>query len=127
MAGFSDTFENEILDQVFRNSAAPAVAVPYISLHSGDPGETGIFEIAGGSYIRASGSFDVASGGATANSAQLSWTNMPACTVSGVGIWDASGTGAGNFVAGGLFSVAKIVNGGDTFQIATGDLDITLD
>lgn len=125
MAGFSDYYENEILDQAFRGAAAPAVTAPWISLHSGNPGETGVVEITGGSYIRQSGAFDVAAAGATANSNLLSFTLMPACTVSGVGIWDASG--AGNFIAGGLFTTPKVVNLNDTFQIAIGDLDITLD
>jgi len=36
-------------------------------------------------------------------------------------------TGAGNFLGGGSFSTPKTTNLGDTFQIAIGDLDITLD
>lgn len=125
MAGFSNYLENELLDQVLRNSAAPAIGNVYVSLHSGDPGETGIWEITGGSYARASGAFDAASNGASANSNLLSYTNMPALTVTHVGLYDASA--AGNFLGGGSLSVSKTTNSGDTFQIAIGDLDITLD
>lgn len=128
MAGFSNYYENEILDQALRNEAAPAVVVPYVSLHSSDPGETGVNEITGGSYIRASGHFITAAAGATNNDFTLTFTNMPAVNLlSGVGIWDASGAGAGNFIGGGLLSPAKVINSGDTFQITSGNLDVTLD
>ncbi len=130
MAGLSDFFENEILDQLFRNETAPAIPKPYVSLHSGDPGETGVAEVYGNGYIRQSGQFSAAAGGATANTNLLSYTNMPAVTgafqVGYVGVWDASGAGAGNFVGGGSLVTPKTVNSGDTFQIAIGDLDVTL-
>ncbi len=50
---------------------------------------------------------------------------MPSGTVSYVGLWDAvSGV---NHLWNGALSAAKNVNEGDTFQIAAGDLDISLD
>lgn len=52
---------------------------------------------------------------------------MPALTVTHVGLWDASGAGAGNFLGGGSFSASKTTNLNDVFQIAIGDLDVTLD
>lgn len=127
MAGFSNYLENELLDQVLRNAAAPAIASVWISLHSGDPGEVGSFEIAGNGYIRKTSGFDVASGGASANSNLVSFSGMPALTVSHVGLWDASGAGAGNFLGGGSFLASKTTNLNDVYQIGIGDLDITLD
>lgn len=127
MPGLSNYLENELLDQIFRNSAAPAITSVWISLHSGDPGETGVFEISGNGYIRKTSGFDVASNGATANSNLVSFSGMPALTVTHVGLWDASGAGAGNFLGGGSFSASKTTNLNDVFQIAIGDLDVTLD
>jgi len=124
----SNTWENEILDHIFNNAAAPAVAVPYVSLHDGDPGETGANEITGGSYARQSGGFGNAAAGAVANTATIDFTDMPAVTVTHVGIWSSStATASANFVWGGALTASKAANAGDTFRIATGDLDVTLD
>lgn len=122
---FSNYLENELLDQILRNAAAPAIPNVYVSLHSGDPGETGIWEITGGSYARQSGAFDVASNGASANSNLLSYTNMPALTVTHVGLYD--NVSAGNFLGGGALTSPRTPESGDTLQIEVGSLDITLD
>jgi len=121
----SDYLENKILDKVFRATDF-TVTTAYVSLHTADPGEDGSNEVTGGSYARQSASFDVAAGGATANSAQIQFTSMPACTVSHVGVWDAAS--GGNFLWGGAVTGgSKTVNSGDTFQINAGDLDVTID
>ena len=117
--------ELELLDQVFRNAAAPAIATTYISLHTGDPGETGANELTGGSYARQAGAFSVAAAGATSNTGDIDFTGMPSATLTHVGVWDA--TAAGNFLWGGALTASKATNSGDTFRIATGDLDVTLD
>ena len=120
----SNAAELSILDAVF-NATAYSVATPYVSLHTADANETGTDECTGGSYIRKLGSFDPAADGATTTNAALTWTNMPACTVHSVGIWTAESSGT--FVWGGNLTVEKTLNSGDTFQINSGDLDITLD
>lgn len=126
----SNQWENEILDHIFNNATAPAVATPWVSLHGGDPGETGANEITAGThtYARQSGAFGNAAAGAVANTAALSWTDMPADTITHVGIWSSStATASSNFVWGGALTASKVVNAGDTFQIGIGDLDVTLD
>lgn len=121
----SDYLENELLDAVFSNGSF-AVTTVYVSLHSGDPGETGAAEISGGSYARTSDTFSAAASGATDNDSNIDFTSMPSCSVSYVGCWDASS--GGNFLWGGAVTGgAKSVNSGDTFRIAAGDLDVTLD
>lgn len=121
----SNFLENKILDHVLRNTAYTPAATVYVSLHTADSGETGASEVSGGSYVRKAASFTAAASGATETSADLTWTSMPAATLTHVGIWDAST--AGNFLWGGALSSAKVVNSGDTFKIAAGDLDVTLD
>jgi len=124
----SNQWELEILDHIFNNSAAPAVAVPYVSLHTADPGETGANEVTGGAYARQSGAFGAAAAGAVANTATIDFTTMPAVTVTHVGIWDDStATATTNFVWGGALTASKSVGAGSTFRIAIGDLDVTLD
>lgn len=120
----SNYCELKLLDAVF-NATAFSVTTPYVSLHTADPGETGDSECVGGSYARQSGSFAAASAGATTTDAQISYATMPACTITHVGVWDASTSG--NFLWGGALTASKTVNSGDTVQIANGDLDVTLD
>jgi mono/diheme cytochrome c family protein len=64
-------------------------------------------------------------GGATANSSNLDFTGMPACTVVAVAVLDNS-TG-GNILIHGTLTANKSLDAGDTLRIATGDLDITID
>jgi len=121
----SNYAENKILDHVLRNVAFTSPTSVYVSLHSADPGETGANEISGGSYVRKVAAFTAAASGATETSATLTWSDMPAVTLTHVAIWDAST--AGNCLWVGALSSAKVVNSGDTFQMAAGDLDVTLD
>ena len=124
----SNQWENEVLDHVFNNSAAPAVTTPWVSLHTGDPGETGANEVTGGSYARKAGSFGAAAAGAVSNTAQIEYTNMPAATITHVGIWSSStATASSAFIWGGSLTTNKTVGAGDTFRLAIGDLDVTLD
>ena len=56
---------NKILDAVFRNVSL-AIPTAYISLHTGDSGLTGASEVAGGSYVRKTGTFSAAANNASA-------------------------------------------------------------
>lgn len=124
----SNQWENEILDHIFNNSAAPAVTTPWVSLHTADCGETGANEVTGGSYARQSAGFGAAAAGAVANTANIDFTGMPAVTVTHAGIWSSStATASANFIWGGALTASKSVGAGSTFRIATGDLDVTLD
>lgn len=124
----SNQWEIEILDHIFNNAAAPAVVTPYISLHTADPGETGANEVAGGSYARQAGSFGNAAAGAVTTTATIDFTGMPSATLTHVGVWSSStATASANFIWGGALTASKSTNSGDTFRIATGDLDVTLD
>lgn len=123
--GFSDYLENKLVDLTLRGVAYAGVAAPYMSLHSADPGETGANEIAGGSYARKTVAFNAAVVGHTDNAADLTWADMPAVTLTHVGIWDAAS--AGNYLYSAILSSPKVIAAGDTFKVAAGDLDIQLD
>ena len=124
--GISTYASNKVIDWIFGTSSMPSTTTAYVSLHSGDPGYTGANEITAGgfSYSRKSVTAGAASGRATDNTNTLTWTNMPAVTVSYVGVWDASSSG--NFLWGGQLASSKTVNAGDTLEIAIGDLDATM-
>lgn len=129
----SNYLENALLDHVFGGGDYTRPATLYVSLHTGDPGETGASEATGTSYARVSvtnnnTNFPSASGGAKSNGAIIQFATPGSGgwgTVTHVGIFDASTSG--NFICGGALSVSKTINQGDDIEFAVGDLDLTLD
>ena len=119
----SPYLKNNLLKKVFRNIDFTIAAV-YISLHISDVRETGASEVVGGSYARQVATFDVLDGEVT-NNKLLSFTSMPAVTITDWGAWDASS--GGNFLWGGALAISKVVNLGDVVQIGSGDLSISID
>ena len=120
MGGISDYQE-----EAWLNALLNGAADQWVSLHTADPGETGASEVTGGSYVRKQVPMDPWVTGVVDNTGAITWIGMPATTITYVGIWDAETTG--HFLIGGLLTVPKTLNAGDTFQINAGDLDVTLD
>jgi hypothetical protein len=81
-------------------------------------------EVTGGSYARQTITFAAAAGGSITSNVALTYTNMPACTVTGVDEWDSAGTPIRRWF--GALSASKTVNAGDTFSIASGSYTKTL-
>lgn len=121
----SDYLENELLDAVFNAAAFGLAADPYVSLHTADPGENGANEVAGGGYARQQAAFAAAAVGATTNEDDIDFSNMPAKTMTHVGIWDA--LAGGNFLWGGALATPRTTDAGDVFRLFVGDLNVTLD
>ena len=124
MAGMSSYLEDEILDHTLGVGAYTMPTSIYISVHSASPGGTGANEIAS-TTRQGDTAFNAASSGATANTSAITFTSMPSATVSHIGIWDAAASG--NFLWEGALSSSVVCGSGDTFEIAAGDLDVTLD
>ena len=124
MAGMSSFLEDEILDHTLGVGAYTMPTSIYISVHSASPAGTGANEIAS-TTRQGDTAFNAASSGATANTSAITFTSMPSATVSHVGIWDA--VTSGNFLWEGALSSSVVCGSGDTFEIAAGDLDVTLD
>lgn len=123
---FSNYTEEAVLNAIFNNTSF-AVATPYLSLHTADPGETGGSEATGGSYARQAGAsaFAAASGGSIASDANVTWTGLPAGTFTHVGVYDAST--AGNYIARAALSSSVTLPAGSSFTINSGNLTFTLD
>ena len=81
-------------------------------------------EVVGGSYARQTITFAAAAGGSITSNVALTYTNMPACTVTGVDEWDSASTPVRRWF--GALSSAKTVNAGDTFSVAAGSYTKTL-
>lgn len=127
MAGnLSNYLENKLLDHFLATTSYTAPSNVYVALMTVAEDDTGTAgtEVSGGSYARQTATFDAAASGATQNSSNIDFTDMPACTVVGIAIYDAST--AGNLLVHGTLTANKSLDAGDTLRIATGDLDISI-
>lgn len=105
------------------NNTSYAVTTVYIKLHTGDPGAAGTSNAAT-ETTRKSVSFGASSGGAIANDAAITWTNIAGSQdATHFTLWD--DPTAGNFLGSGTIT-ANAYTAGDTYTIPIGDLDLSL-
>jgi hypothetical protein len=121
----SNYYEDKILDHMLRATSFTPPSTIYVSLHTADPGETGADEVTGGDYVRKSVTFNAPSGGSMTNSNLLRWDNMPAVTLTHVGLWDAAT--AGNPLWFGALSSSVTLSAGSSFEIPAGSLTVSID
>ena len=126
MAGnLSDYLENKLLDHFLGTTSYTMPSTIYVALYTAAPNDAGGgTEVVGGSYARQTATFDAAVSGATQNSSDIDFVDMPACTVVAIGIHDA--LTSGNLLVHGTLTANKSLDAGDTLRIATGDLDISI-
>lgn len=119
--GLASSYANDICDYILGGGAPTSIsAVPYIKLHTGDPGSAGTSNAAT-ETTRQQASFAAASGGSATSNADISWTNVAATeTYSHYSAWDDST--AGNFLFSDSLTSSESVNAGDTFTISSGSL-----
>lgn len=129
-----DYAESQIMKHIFRNTAIftpPAnIAVQLYTAATSDANSTGTL-VSGGSYATVNvgtttgWSDPGATGGATDNAAAIDFGTASANwgTVSHVSLEVAGGA---NRLFHGALTASKVVNSGDSFQFATGDLDVTI-
>lgn len=95
----------------------------WVKLHIGDPGSAGTANPAV-ETTRKQATWAASSGGASSNTNLLEWTNVAASEdYTHFTVWTAST--AGTFGFSGTVT-ANAVTAGDTFQIAIGNLDVSL-
>jgi len=128
MAEFSDYLENKIIDHMLRNQSYTPPTTVYLALFTTATTDAGGgTEVSGGAYARQAVTLSAASGGASENSAEISFPQATADwgTITHVALMDAA-TG-GNMLMHTALDESKTVNNGDTFKINAGDLDVTVD
>lgn len=125
----TDAAEARVLNWLTGNSTtAPTLPlmVRLMTANGSDatPG-TEVVNAGGSTYAAQSAAFPAATGTTqTANSADIVFTNMPACTVVGVEIWDSNGSPFRWWWGAAVAS--KAVNLGDTLRILAGTLVLTM-
>jgi hypothetical protein len=117
---------NHLLDATWGTSAYtnPTATVKVrLTTTTGSASSAGT-EVTGGSYAAQAVTMGAAAAAANANTGALTYTVMPACTVTAVEQWDGAGTSIRRWF--GALSASKTTNAGDTFSIAIAALTSTL-
>ena len=129
MSAASDYLEDAVLDHVLGNTTYTPASTLYVGLWTADDGlESGTItsEVSGGSYARQSVTFGAASSGSASNSATVTFPAATANwgTITHVAVMDAATSG--NVIFHGAVTASKTIESGDTFQISSGNLTISL-
>jgi hypothetical protein len=140
MSAASNYLENKVLDHVLgegaRNFTSPATL--YIALFNNTSGNaatnleagtlTDEVSTSGTAYSRKVVDFAAASSGSAATSGTVTFDTATASwgTVTHVAIMDGGTAGAGNVLFYGALTASKTVDTGDTFQISSGNLTVSL-
>lgn len=125
----TDGAEARVLNWLTGNTTT-AMTAPYsvrLMTANGSDSAAGteVANAGGSTYAAQTVAFPSASGTtSTANSADVVFTNMPACTVVGLEIWDSNGTPFRWWW--GPATASKTVNLGDTIRILAGALTLTM-
>jgi hypothetical protein len=139
MSAASNFLENKVLDHVLRYSTAPytAPATLYVALFK-EQGSTltnleagtltDEISTSGTAYARQSITFSAASGGTSTSSSTVTFPTATANfgTVTAIAIMDGDTEGAGNVLFYGNLTTPKLIESGDTFQISSTNLTVSL-
>lgn len=126
--GKSDYLENKILNLVFKNTAYTPPATVYAALMTAAPTDTGGgTEVTGGSYARQALTMGTPSLGVITNTLAVTFSTVPAGTITHIAIYDASS--GGNLLYYNALSSSIIVpaTGGADIEFGVGDITITED
>jgi hypothetical protein len=147
MSAASNYLENKILDHVLKfgngsltvnaGSGYAPPATLYLALYTASPGEAGshaneVLVGSGGTatgYVRQSVTFATAASGASATNATVTFPTATYNfgTISHVAVVDSATAAAGNVLFYGAVTTSKTIETGDTFQVSSGNLTISLD
>ena len=131
MSGFSDYWENEVLDHLFGKVVHSAATI-HVGLSRAEPGEdgSGLSEPSGIGYARvqtAASDWDSASEGVLANAVGILFAQASGDwgTVTHFALFDAAS--GGNILAWGELGASQAIDDGDTAEFGSGDLTVSLD
>lgn len=131
MSAASDYLEDKVLDHVLTSTSYTAPTRRYIALFTAATGlesNTPTSEISnqGTGYARQEAFFAAAQSGSSATNATVTFPVATANwgTITHVAVMDASS--GGNVLFWGAVTTSKTIETGDTFQITSGNLTITL-
>jgi len=131
MGGFSDYWENKILDHIFGKGSYTPPTI-YVGLSTADPTDSGsgLTEPSGNGYARVQTSasdWNAASNGSLDNTGNITFAQATGNwgTITHFALFDAATTD--NMLAYGALSQSKLISESDTARFEAGDLQISLD
>lgn len=134
MSAASNYLENKVLDHVLTATGYAAPSTRYLGLFTNTSGnaatnlEAGTLtdEVSGGSYARKEVTFAGASNGTSATNATVTFDAATANwgTITHVAVMD--NVSGGNVLFWGAVTTAKTIETGDTFQVSSGNLTVSL-
>jgi len=131
MGGFSDYWENKILDHIFGKGSYTPPTI-YVGLSTADPTDdgSGLAEPSGNEYARVQTSasdWNAASNGSMDNVSDITFAQATGNwgTITHFALFDAAT--AGNMLSHGSLSQSKAIGESDAARFEAGDLDISLD
>jgi len=136
MSAASNYLENKVLDHVIGGTTFTAPTNLYLALFTNDGGnaatnlEAGTLtdEVSTSStgYVRKAVSFGAASSGSSSTDATVTFDAATANwgTITHVAVMDASSSG--NVLFWGAVTTSKTIESGDTFQVSSGNLTVSL-
>jgi hypothetical protein len=110
---------NKILDASLGTASYVATVTPIKCrlMTANGSGTAAGTEVTGGSYASQTATFGSAASLTATGTGTLTYTVMPACTVTGVELWDSAGTPLRKWW--GALAASKAVNAGDTFSLTS--------
>ena len=138
MSQASDYLENKLLDHVLRNTAFTSPTTVYVGLFLNTSGNALTNLEAGtltdevpnsNSYARVAVTFGAASSGSITTSGNVTFAAANGGdfgTITHIALLDSNTHGSGNVLFYGALTTSKTIQDGDTFQITTGNLTVTL-
>jgi hypothetical protein len=136
MSAASDYLENKVLDHVLTATSYTPPATRFLGLFRNTSGQaaanleagtlTDEVTTSGSAYVRKAVTFAAASGGTSATNATVTFDAATANwgTVTHVAVMDAATSG--NVLFWGAVTTPKTIETGDTFQVSSGNLTISL-
>lgn len=136
MSAASNYLENKLLDHVLTATSYTAPGTRYLALFNNTSGNaaanleagtlTDEVSTSGTAYGRKAVTFGAASGGTSATNATVTFDAATASwgTITHVAVMDASTSG--NVLFWGAVTTSKTIDTGDTFQVSSGNLTISL-
>jgi hypothetical protein len=138
MSAASNYLENKLLDHTLTATAFTQPGTRYLALFNNTSGnaaanlEAGTLtdetSTSGTAYAREEVTFAAASGGTSATNATVTFDAATASwgTITHIAVMDGGTAGAGNVLFYGAVTTSKTIDTGDTFQVSSGNLTISL-
>lgn len=138
MSAASNYLENKLLDHTLTATGFTAPATRYLALFTNTSGSaatnleagtlTDEVSTSGTAYSRKTVTFAAASSGTSATNATVTFDAATANwgTITHIAIMDGGTAGSGNVLFWGAVTTSKTIETGDTFQVSSGNLTVSL-